>query len=76
MASSPTYANFQPGIGGDAYPIMHDNRVFTANGEANEAGKTVAEWQAQGHDMGTTVAYLPADDELVAMARELLQLDE
>ena len=75
VASSPTYANFQPGIGGDAYPTMHDNRVFTADGRAKEAGKTVAEWQAQGHDVGTRVAQLPSDDDLVAMARGLLELD-
>jgi hypothetical protein len=32
---------------------MHDNRVFTADGKATEAGKSIAQWQAQGHDLGT-----------------------
>jgi hypothetical protein len=51
---------------------MHDNRVFTRDGKATEAGKTVAQWQALGHDQGTVVAAMPSDDALVEMARELL----
>ena len=76
VAKSPVYANFQPGIGGAAYPVMHDNRVYTADGKATEAGKTIEAWQALGHDVGTTVARLPSDDKLVAMARELLAMPE
>ena len=53
VSASPQYASFSEGIGGPALPVMHDNRVFTADGKATEAGKSIAQWQAQGHDLGT-----------------------
>ena len=54
---------------------MHDNRVYTPDGKASESGKSIAEWQAQGHDLGTTVGTMPSDDEILAVARSLLQMD-
>lgn len=49
---------------------MHDNRVYAPAGAAvGEQRKTIAAWQAQGHDLGTAVATLPADAEVIAMAR-------
>ena len=53
---------------------MHDNRVYTVDGRARENGKDVREWQAQGHDLGTVVAPMPADEAIVQMARDLLQI--
>lgn len=72
--NSPQYAGFSPGIDGPAYPIMHDNRVYTLDGKATEAGKSIEEWQAQGHDLGTTVGVIPSDDQVLAIARGLLGL--
>ena len=74
--ASPNYASFSQGIGGPAYPIMHDNRVLTIDGKATESGKSIPEWQAQGHDLGTEVGKLPSDDELIAMGRSVLLMDE
>jgi hypothetical protein len=53
-------------------PIMHDNRVYTPDGKATEAGKTIAAWQSLGHDLGTTVAKTPDDATIIQMARKLL----
>eukprot|EP01048_Picozoa_sp_COSAG05_P014856 COSAG05_NODE_1722_length_4212_cov_4.878191_3_plen_97_part_00 len=72
--ANPTYAGFSSGIGGPAMPVMHDNRVYTADGQAKESGKTVAQWQAQGHDLGTTVAKIPSDAELIAVAKGILEM--
>lgn len=68
------YAGFQQGIGGPALPVMHDNRVYTPDGTASESGKSIAAWQAEGHDLGTTVGKTPSDAELIAMAKELLNM--
>lgn len=68
-----SYARFDPGVGGPALPVMHDNRVYAPAGAAvGEQRKTIAAWQAQGHDLGTAVATLPADAEVIAMARRVL----
>ena len=72
--NSPEYARFSPGIGGPAFPVMHDNKVLTLDGLATESGKSISAWQAQGHDLATTVGKLPADAELIAMAKGVLQM--
>ena len=73
MTNDGSYAVFEPGVGGPARPIMHDNRVFTPSGSASEREggdeRSVAAWQAMGHDLGTTVAKLPSDAEVIRMAR-------
>ena len=53
---------------------MHDNRVYTLDGKATESGKSISSWQAQGHDLGTTVGVIPSDDAIIAMARGVLQM--
>jgi hypothetical protein len=53
---------------------MHDNRVYTLDGKATESGKSIAAWQAQGHDLGTTVGTIPPDDAILTLARSLLQM--
>jgi hypothetical protein len=45
--NNPQYASFSNGIGGPAVPVMHDNRVYTVDGQAKESGKTVAQWQVR-----------------------------
>ena len=72
VSANPNYANFQ--VPTDALPIMHDNRVYTLDGRATENGKDVSEWQAQGHDLGTVVAPMLADEVIVQMARDLLRI--
>eukprot|EP00040_Diaphanoeca_grandis_P029129 m.169705 g.169705 ORF g.169705 m.169705 type:complete len:918 (-) comp31584_c0_seq1:57-2810(-) len=73
--ASPQYAGFSAGIGGPAYPVMHDNKVLTLDGMATESGKSIAAWQNEGHDLGTTVGKLPSDDALITMARALLNMN-
>jgi hypothetical protein len=51
-----------------------DNRVYTAGGKATESGKSIQEWQASGHDLGTTVGKIPSDVELIAIAKGILML--
>ena len=75
-----SYANFHGsasssgGVNRPAMPIMHDNRVFTPDGTAKEAGKTIKAWQAEGHDLGTTVAKMPDDETIIKMARAVLKM--
>ena len=49
-----------------------DNRVYTMDGKASESGKSIAEWQAQGHDLGTTVTTMPPDATLISVAKAIL----
>ena len=70
--ADPQYAGFSTGIGGPALPVMHDNRVYTVDGRAKERGLTVTAWQALGHDLGTTVARIPPDAQLIAVAKSIL----
>ena len=75
MTRGEMYAGFGKGIGGPALPIMHDNRVFTTTGNVTEGwggGMGLAQWQAQGHDLGTTAAALPTDAAALAMGRAIL----
>jgi hypothetical protein len=53
---------------------LHDNKYYTPDGTVNECGKSLAEWQAQGHDAGSSVAVHPSDDELLGWARDLLSI--
>ena len=74
-----TYANFAQGansggVAKPAMPVMHDNRIFTPDGTAKEAGKTIKQWQAMGHDLGTTVEKLPSDEVVIQMARDVLKM--
>ena len=71
-AASPSYGSFSPGIGGTAWPEMHDNRVYTIDGKATLSGKSIASWNAMGVDLRTTVATIPSDAQLVAAAKVIL----
>ena len=56
-------------------PQLHDNTVFTPDGTmGNVCGKTLAQLQAEGFDLGTAVSKWPSDDEMISWARELLSL--
>ena len=70
--NSPNYANFNCGAAANALPNMSNNRVYSLDGKATECGQAITTWQAKGHDVGTTVAPLPADDVVVQWAAQLL----
>jgi hypothetical protein len=71
-AVSPQYAVFW----GDttSAPVMHDNAVYTQDGKAGESGRSIAEWQAEGHDLGTTVGKIPGDEVLISVAKGILHM--
>ena len=54
--------------------VVHDNHIYTPNGNVTECGMSLAEWQAKGNDPGTTASTWPDDDKLVMMVQRLLQL--
>ncbi|CAK0845154.1 unnamed protein product [Prorocentrum cordatum] len=60
---------------GPSLPIMHDNRVCTPSGASfRVCGKDFKEWQAAGHDAGSVLSGLPADDELIGWGAVALGL--
>jgi len=67
------YASFD--CNSAALPVLHDNRLFTQAGATFQVcGKSFSQWQAEGHDAGTTVSKLPADSELLGWAATTLGL--
>lgn len=56
--------------------IVQENTVFNPSGKINGndkvCGMTFAQWQKQGNDPGTTINPLPTDQEIIKMARALL----
>ena len=52
--------------------IVHDNTIWSPTGAITECGTSLANWQAQGHDLGTTAGPYPADSVVLAIARGLL----
>jgi len=56
-------------------PQLHDNTIYSLDGTMDSyCGKPLADWQAQGFDVGTTVQKWPSPDEVISYARELLEL--
>jgi len=45
-----------PTCTGDDKSVMGNNTVFTPTGNVTECGAPIADWQAAGNDVGTTVA--------------------
>ena len=54
--------------------LVWNNTVYSPTGAITECGKTLAQWQAAGNDAGTVAAPYPADDVILAIARNLLGL--
>ena len=59
---------------GEDATVVHDNSVYTPTGAVTECGMSLAAWQAQGGDPGTTAAVTPDDNTLLALARKALGL--
>ena len=51
---------------------VHDNRVFSKTGTLSVCGMNFSQWQAEGHDKGTTVGVWPSDEAVVAMGWAVL----
>lgn len=54
--------------------VIGSNEVYTPTGNVSQCGVPLAQWQAQGHDVGTTVAPASTADvsTFIARARSLL----
>jgi hypothetical protein len=67
------YGNGQT-CSGNGTTIVGDNTVWTPTGAVTECGMTLAQWQAQGHDAGTTAAAWPSDQTVLNGVIALLGL--
>lgn len=54
--------------------IMGNNSYYTSTGQITECGKSLADSQKDGMDLGSTVSMYPSDDSIIAWARELLSM--
>eukprot|EP00475_Leptophrys_vorax_P015852 TRINITY_DN2221_c0_g2_i1.p1 TRINITY_DN2221_c0_g2~~TRINITY_DN2221_c0_g2_i1.p1 ORF type:complete len:787 (-),score=214.49 TRINITY_DN2221_c0_g2_i1:1749-4109(-) len=68
------YLSFNCNSSVTAPPVMHNNSVFTASGAVKICGVSLAEYQKQGHDLGSKVGKFPADADIVTQARKVLGL--
>ncbi len=57
---------------GPAATVVYNNTVWTPTGKVTECGMTLAAWQAQGGDPGTTAGVWPDDSVVLAIARNLI----
>ena len=80
MTDSSAYAGYDCNCKGawdrnGTCPEMHDNHIFTPDGKMADVCKTpLPARQASGIDIGTSVSTWPADEQVIAWARELLDL--
>jgi len=59
---------------GPAKTVVHNNMVFSPTASVSECGMSLANWQAQGNDPGTTAAVLPSDSTLISWIKELISI--
>jgi hypothetical protein len=57
---------------GPGKTVIQNNTYYTSSGDVQECGMSLADWQKQGEDKGSTVMKYPDDDMIIHWARELL----
>ncbi len=57
---------------GTGKTVVHSNQYFTVDGNVTECKMSLADWQSEGEDKGSTAAKLPEDDVIIGWAKELL----
>ena len=57
---------------GPGTTIINNNEYYTPTGKLTECKMDLADWQAQGHDQGSTVAQTPDHDTIISWGREVL----
>ena len=72
MTKDGDYGN--PTCDGEGKTVVHDNHIYNPTGKVTECKKSLADWQAEGNDPGTTANKWPDDDVLVQMTRQLLNI--
>ncbi|XP_065179510.1 uncharacterized protein LOC135809986 [Sycon ciliatum] len=64
-----------PACSGPGKTVVHDNSVYTPTGSVTECRMSLADWQKQGNDPGTTAAKYPEDNVLLHEISTLLEID-
>lgn len=72
MTHDGDYGN--PTCSGDGMTVVHDNKIYTPNGNVTECKMSLQEWQAKGNDKGTIAGKIPDDSVIIDAARQLLGL--
>jgi hypothetical protein len=62
----------KPVCSGVGTTVIYNNTVYSPTGAITECGTTLAQWQAQGNDLGTVATTYPSVDEIIASARAKL----
>jgi len=57
---------------GTGKAVLYSNQYFTPTGNITECGVDLADWQAKGFDVRSTVASTPDADTIIGWARETL----
>ena len=52
--------------------VVGGNTIWSPTGAITECGQTLAQWQAQGNDAGTTASAYPADSVVLAQVKKTL----
>mmetsp|Transcript_30791 Transcript_30791/g.60069 ORF Transcript_30791/g.60069 Transcript_30791/m.60069 type:complete len:473 (+) Transcript_30791:942-2360(+) len=55
--------------------VINHNQYYTSTGKVTECNVDLAEWQKQGHDLGSTVAPLPSDSTVMSWAKSRLGIN-
>ncbi len=61
---------------GAGQTIVGNNTVWSPTGALTECGTSLANWQSQGNDLGTTGSPFPADSVVLGIARQILGLGD
>jgi len=59
---------------GTGKTVVHDNDVYTPNGNVQECGMSLVDWQSKGNDPGSTSNKYPTDEVIVGWITKLLGL--
>lgn len=59
---------------GGAKTAVHGNTIWSPTGKITECGKSLADWQAEGNDVGTVASAYPPDAAVLAVVRATLQM--
>jgi hypothetical protein len=73
LSQDGDYGHGQACTGGSK-TIVHSNTVWSPTGKITECGKSLAEWQAEGNDLGTVTAPYPPDATVLGVVRKTLQM--
>lgn len=59
---------------GGAKTLVRNNTIWSPTGAITECGKSLADWQAEGNDVGTTALAYPEDAAILSVVRTTLRI--